>query len=177
MGRYIIRRVLWLLFVILLITFFTFVIFFKMTPDPVAQFAGKQPTPKLKAEIREQLGLDKPFWQQYGSFLDRTFTGDEYGWPGLGFSYDTRRAVKTGALRAHVGDHSARAWRSDRLAVDGHPDRDHFGPQTKNPGRSISHGVRLVWGVRTRFLLRVGAFIYLLENARYIARYRLRAVF
>lgn len=111
MGRYIIRRLLWLVFVILLITFFTFVIFFKMTPDPVSQFAGKQPTPALKKEIREQLGLDKPFWQQYGSFLDRTFTGDEYGWPGLGFSYDTRTAVKPQLME--------RLWVTVQLALGG----------------------------------------------------------
>ena len=111
MGRYVIRRLLWVLLVVLLITFFTYLIFFKMAPDPVAQFAGKQPTPQLKAEIREQLGLDQPFLQQYGSFLDRTFLGDEYGWPGLGFSYDTRTAVKPQLME--------RAWVSIQLALGG----------------------------------------------------------
>ena len=94
MGRYVIRRLLWVLLVVLLITLFSYLIFFKLTPDPVAQFAGRQPTPQLKATIREQLGLDKPFLESYGLYVKRLFLGDEYGWPGLGFSYDTRSPVR-----------------------------------------------------------------------------------
>ncbi|MDQ4142742.1 MAG: ABC transporter permease [Actinomycetota bacterium] len=109
MARYVIRRVLWVMLVILLITFFTYLIFFKLAPDPVAQFAGKQPTPKLKAEIREQLGLDKPMLQSYGLFVKRIFLGDEYGWPGLGFSYDTRTAIKP--------EMAERAWVTLQLAL------------------------------------------------------------
>ena len=100
-----------MLLVVLLITFFTYIIFFKMTPDPVAQFAGKQPTPALKREIREQLGLDKPFLEQYGLFVKRTFLGDEYGWPGFGFSYDTRTAIKPQLTE--------RAWITIQLALGG----------------------------------------------------------
>jgi peptide/nickel transport system permease protein len=44
--------------------------------------------------VRRQFGLDKPLWQQYGLFLKNVFTGDEYGWPGLGFSYSTRSPIK-----------------------------------------------------------------------------------
>ena len=40
--------------------------------------------------MREQLGLDKPWYQQYWIFVKNLVTGDEYGWPGLGFSFDTR---------------------------------------------------------------------------------------
>lgn len=111
MGRYVIRRSLWVVLVLFLITFFTFVIFFKLTPDPVARFAGRQPTKELKAEIREQLGLDQPFHIQYGRFVKNVFLGDEYGWPGLGFSYDTRAPVKPELME--------RAWVSAQLAVGG----------------------------------------------------------
>jgi peptide/nickel transport system permease protein len=111
MGRYVIRRFLWVVLVVLLITFFTYLIFFRMAPDPVSKFAGKQPTPELKAEIREQLGLDKPFFVQYGLFVKRLFLGDEYGWPGLGFSYDTRTPVK--------GELGERAWVTLQLALGG----------------------------------------------------------
>jgi peptide/nickel transport system permease protein len=58
------------------------------------QFAGKNPTPEQIAEVRRQFGLDKPLWQQYGLFLKNIFTGDEYGWPGLGFSFVTRSPVR-----------------------------------------------------------------------------------
>ncbi|MDQ3955249.1 MAG: ABC transporter permease [Actinomycetota bacterium] len=111
MGRYVIRRVLWVMLVLLLITFFAYLIFFKLAPDPVAQFAGRQPTKELKAEIRQQLGLDKGLFAQYGLFLKRLVLGDEYGWPGLGFSYDTRSAVKPELME--------RAWITGQLALGG----------------------------------------------------------
>jgi peptide/nickel transport system permease protein len=95
MWRYIVRRLLWVVLVVLVITAFTFVIFFVMPPtDPAVQFAGKNPTPEQIAEVRRQFGLDKPVWQQYVLFLQHIFTGDEYGWPGLGFSFVTRSPVK-----------------------------------------------------------------------------------
>ena len=91
MGRYVIRRLLWVVLVVLVVTLITFVIFFVMPPgDPAVRLAGKQPTPELVAEVREQLGLDKPVYQQYGLFVKRLAPGDDYGWPGLGFSYDSR---------------------------------------------------------------------------------------
>jgi peptide/nickel transport system permease protein len=95
MWRYIVRRLLWVVVVVLIITAFTYVIFFVMPPtDPAVQFAGRSPTPELIAEVRRQFGLDKPIWAQYGLFLKHTFTGDEYGWPGLGFSFVTRASVR-----------------------------------------------------------------------------------
>ncbi len=95
MGRYVVRRLLWSVVVLLVITLITFLIFFIMPPtDPAVAFAGKSPTPELIAEAEEQLGLDKPWPVQYGMYVKRLFLGDEYGWPGLGFSYNTRAPVK-----------------------------------------------------------------------------------
>jgi peptide/nickel transport system permease protein len=95
MGRYIIRRMLWVGVTLLLITMLTYLIFFVMPPtDPAVNFAGKQPTPERVAEVRELFGLDKPFFIQYGLFVKRIFLGDEWGWPGLGFSFTTRSALK-----------------------------------------------------------------------------------
>jgi peptide/nickel transport system permease protein len=95
MGRYIIRRMLWVGVTLLLITMLTYLIFFVMPPtDPAVNFAGKQPTPERVAEVRELFGLDKPFFVQYGLFVKRIFLGDEWGWPGLGFSFSTRSPLK-----------------------------------------------------------------------------------
>jgi peptide/nickel transport system permease protein len=95
MGRYIIRRLLWVMVTLLLITLLTYLIFFVMPPtDPAVNFAGKQPTKELVAEVSQQFGLDKPFFIQYGLFVKRIFLGDEYGWPGMGFSFNTRSALK-----------------------------------------------------------------------------------
>jgi peptide/nickel transport system permease protein len=95
MWRYIVRRLLWVVLVVLIITALTYVIFFVMPPtDPAVQFAGKNPTPEQIAEVRKQFGLDKPVWAQYGLFLKHIFTGDQYGWPGFGFSFVTRSGVR-----------------------------------------------------------------------------------
>ena len=53
MGRYIVRRLIWVVFVLLVITFISYMIFFVMpSKDPAIIFAGRQPTPELVAEVR-----------------------------------------------------------------------------------------------------------------------------
>jgi peptide/nickel transport system permease protein len=95
MWRYIVRRLLWVMLVVLIITALTYVIFFVMPPtDPAVQFAGKNPTPEQIEEVRKNFGLDKPVPVQYATFIKNVFLGDQYGWPGLGFSYSTRSPVK-----------------------------------------------------------------------------------
>jgi peptide/nickel transport system permease protein len=90
----------WVILVMLVVTLVTFVIFFVMPPaDPAVAFAGKQPTPQLIAEARHQFGLDKPLYYQYGLFVKHVFFGDQYGWPGLGFSYNNRVPVKDELFR------------------------------------------------------------------------------
>jgi peptide/nickel transport system permease protein len=95
MIRYIIRRLIWLVVTLLLITLITYLIFFVMPPtDPAVNFAGKQPTEELVAQVKQQFGLDRPLVVQYGLFVKRIFLGDEYGWPGMGFSFSTRSELK-----------------------------------------------------------------------------------
>ena len=95
MFRYIVRRILWVAFVLLFITLVTYLIFFLMPPtDPAVNFCGRQPTPECIREVRHQFGLDKPVYTQYGLFVKRVFLGDQYGWPGMGFSFNTRSALK-----------------------------------------------------------------------------------
>ena len=84
-----------MILVVLLVTLLTFLIFFLMPPgDPALRFAGKQPSANTIERVREQLGLDEPVYVQYGLFVKRLALGDEWGWPGLGFSYDTRTSVR-----------------------------------------------------------------------------------
>jgi peptide/nickel transport system permease protein len=95
MWRYIVRRLLWVVVVLLVVTSITYVVFFVMpSTDPAVTFAGKNPTPEQIEEVRKQFGLDKPVPVQYLTFIKNVFLGDEYGWPGLGFSYSTRSPVK-----------------------------------------------------------------------------------
>ncbi len=95
MARYIVRRVLWMILVIVAVTLLTFVIFFVLpSTDPAVAFAGKQPTDEIVAQVRHQLGLDHNVFMQYLIYLKHLFTGDQYGWPGFGFSYNNRDAIR-----------------------------------------------------------------------------------
>jgi peptide/nickel transport system permease protein len=94
-GAYIIRRILWAIFIVVIVTFVTFLIFYLLpSGDPALRFAGRVPSEQNIAIVKEQLGLDKPWYHQYWIFLTNLVTGDQYGWPGLGFSFDTRDSVR-----------------------------------------------------------------------------------
>ena len=95
MFAYILRRLGWALLVLLGVTFITFSIFYLLPPgDPALRFVGKQPTPESIALVRHNLGLDKPFYVQYAKFLKAIVLGDKYGWPGLGYSYDSSIPIR-----------------------------------------------------------------------------------
>ncbi len=94
MALYIIRRLLWAAVVVLIVLLLTYAVFYVMPAgDPALRFAGKSPTPESLALVRERLGLDQPWYQQYAKFVKDFVTGDEYGWPGLGYSYNTNVPV------------------------------------------------------------------------------------
>src|SRR5215216_120657 len=82
MWRYIVRRLLWVVVVMLVVTSITFLVFFVLPATDPAE------------EVRRQFGLDKPVPVQYVLFIKHIFLGDQYGWPGLGFSYSTRSPVR-----------------------------------------------------------------------------------
>jgi peptide/nickel transport system permease protein len=95
MTRYIIRRLMYVILVVFAVTAVAYTIFFVMpSTDPAVAFAGRNPTPELVQEVREQLNLDEPVPVQYALYVERLVTGDEYGWPGLGLSYNTRSPVR-----------------------------------------------------------------------------------
>jgi peptide/nickel transport system permease protein len=93
---YIARRLAWTILVILAVLFVTFLVFFKLpNGDPALRFAGKSPTEDQIALIRHRLHLDKPFYVEFGYFVKNFVTGDENGWPGLGYSYGNYVSVKS----------------------------------------------------------------------------------
>jgi peptide/nickel transport system permease protein len=95
MTRYIIRRLMYVVLVVFAVTAVAYTIFFVLpSTDPAVAFAGRNPTPELVQEVREQLNLDEPVPVQYALYVERLVTGDEYGWPGLGLSYNTRSPVR-----------------------------------------------------------------------------------
>ncbi|HXB46943.1 MAG TPA: ABC transporter permease [Streptosporangiaceae bacterium] len=74
MLTFIVRRTLWTAVVMFVITVLVFIIFFK-TPgvDPARAIAGRNPSPQVLAEIRAQLGLDRPLYVQYGVMMKKIF--------------------------------------------------------------------------------------------------------
>jgi peptide/nickel transport system permease protein len=95
MGRYVIRRSLWVVLVLLIITLVTFSIFYLLPSiDPAIAFAGRQPTKEIIEEVRHQFQLDKPIYVQYATFVKRLVLGDQFGWPGFGMSFDTRAPIR-----------------------------------------------------------------------------------
>jgi peptide/nickel transport system permease protein len=95
MTFYIARRLVWTVVVVACVLAITFAVFYLLPAgDPALRFAGKNPTDREIAQIHHRLGLDKPFYVQFGKFTWRFFTGDKYGWPGLGYTYASGSSVK-----------------------------------------------------------------------------------
>jgi peptide/nickel transport system permease protein len=95
MFFYIARRLAWTVVVIACVIAITFAVFFLLpSGDPALRFAGKNPTDAELAQIHQRLGLDDPFYVQFGRFTWHFFTGDKYGWPGLGYTYASGSSVK-----------------------------------------------------------------------------------
>jgi peptide/nickel transport system permease protein len=102
MSSFLARRFGFTLVILVLISVITFGIFFWLSPDPAVSICGKACTPATIGTIREQLGLDRPFFVQYAQFVTDFFTGSTYGtgptavrcsFPCLGFSFQTHQAV------------------------------------------------------------------------------------
>jgi ABC-type dipeptide/oligopeptide/nickel transport system permease component len=64
---------------------------FKLTPgDPAVMLLlqqGLDPTAEAVLQVQQELGLDRPYWQQYGLWLSRVVRGD------LGQSYFSQQSV------------------------------------------------------------------------------------
>ncbi|WP_374791531.1 ABC transporter permease [Aerosakkonema funiforme] len=69
MGKYIAKRILGLLPVLLGITLLVFALLQLIPGDPATILSGERATPEQVAALREQLGLDRPLPIQYFAFL------------------------------------------------------------------------------------------------------------
>ena len=81
MGRFVIRRLLWALVLLVVVTFLTFMIFYLFpSADPAVLRAGRQPNPELVAQIRHNLGLDNPWYQQYFDYMKQLVLHADFGY-------------------------------------------------------------------------------------------------
>jgi peptide/nickel transport system permease protein len=80
MATFIIRRLLWMVVLLLLVSFITFVIFYLFpSADPAQLRAGRQPNPQLVEQIRHNLNLDKPFYVQYWLYMKQLVLHFNFG--------------------------------------------------------------------------------------------------
>jgi peptide/nickel transport system permease protein len=80
MFRYIVRRVIWGILMLLVVSALTFVIFYLLPAgDPAAIRAGRYATPARIAQIRHQLGLDRPVYYQYWVYMKALVVHFDFG--------------------------------------------------------------------------------------------------
>ncbi len=88
MARFITKRILWLIPVILGVTFFVFTIMYFTPGDPVRLMLGANATEQQIQLQRDELGLNDPFLVRFGNYLKDTFVHFD-----LGNSYQTKQSV------------------------------------------------------------------------------------
>jgi peptide/nickel transport system permease protein len=76
MLSYITRRLLLAIPVLLGASFIVFASVRFIPGDPAIALAGELATPAYRAQVREQMGLDRPLLVQYGIYLQRAVQGD-----------------------------------------------------------------------------------------------------
>lgn len=90
MTRYLLKRILMLFPLMIFITFFAFVLLTMRASDP-AEVALRvnqvTPTEEMIESMRQELGLDQPFFIRYATWLKNGLTGD------FGRSYVTQEPV------------------------------------------------------------------------------------
>jgi peptide/nickel transport system permease protein len=90
MLAYIIRRLMWVVLLLFVVSALTFVVFFVLpSADPAQLRAGRQPNPELVEQIRHNLGLDRPKIVQYADYMGDVFLHFDFG-----YSYQNTISVK-----------------------------------------------------------------------------------
>lgn len=91
MAKYIIRRLLWVIVLLFLVSLVTFVVFYLLPSADAAQLrAGRQPNPALVAQIRHNLGLDQAWYVQYFRYMKALVLHFDFG-----YSYQSNVSVRT----------------------------------------------------------------------------------
>ena len=88
MLAFVVRRLLQAVVVMLVVSFIAFSLF-QYVGDPVLSMVGQDATPEEREQLRSSLGLDQPFYVQFGHFLGNAAQGE------FGLSYRQGRKVST----------------------------------------------------------------------------------
>jgi len=75
MYRYLLKNVTILIILLFVISLTVFSVLFVLPGDPAQIILGINATPETLANLRAELGLDRPFWVQYGDWIGGLLTG------------------------------------------------------------------------------------------------------
>ena len=87
MWKFVLKRLLMLIPVLIGVTLLVFLILNMAPGDPAKVILGEQATPEQIAELREQMGLNDPVLVQYGRYIVNLVQCD------MGDSYKTKGPV------------------------------------------------------------------------------------
>ncbi len=98
MLRFLVRRTLGALVILLIVSMVTYALFFAIPADPARLYCGKTCTPENLALIRHDMGFDHSWPVQYWNWLSTIFTGGTFngvhcGAPCFGYSFDKKELV------------------------------------------------------------------------------------
>lgn len=94
MREYILRRIVSMIPVLFLVSMISFALLYVLPGDPAIAILGENAgSTETYQALRRELGLDRPLWQQYATWLGRVAWGD------FGISIRTREPVTTVLLR------------------------------------------------------------------------------
>lgn len=88
MLKFTLKRLLYLILVLIGVSFLVCLLLYMTPGDPVRMMLGESSTPEAQAELRAELGLDDPFLVQYGRYMANIVFHQD-----LGTSYSTGRPV------------------------------------------------------------------------------------
>jgi peptide/nickel transport system permease protein len=75
MIRYLIKKLVFLFILLFLVSIAVFSVLFVLPGDPALIMLGINATPETLANLRAELGLDKPFWAQYADWIFNLLSG------------------------------------------------------------------------------------------------------
>lgn len=75
MTRYLLKKLITLVVLLFLVSITVFSVLFALPGDPAQIILGINATPETLANLRAELGLDKPFWVQYGRWVGGLLQG------------------------------------------------------------------------------------------------------
>jgi peptide/nickel transport system permease protein len=110
LKEFILKRLLALIPILFIVSLVVFLIIHLTPGDPAHVILGETATEEQIENLREELGLNKPIYEQYFSWIGGVITGD------LGYSYFMKMSV-SGALFEHLGPTVSLSFLAELIAI------------------------------------------------------------